>query len=551
MRFPAASVIAFLAATLAAMLPADADPPAPAPAVLGVLESALQPGLGRGDFEFHVDAASLRPAVAGRTLVRVLVQLPVRAFLEGTRADRADLRLRVRAHEAHLALAALARAAAEEPDARRDELGRADETLERLLRDFDAVAVAGEAETRSCIEVAARKQLLETDYRLFEMALEIPPGDYVLEVRAENLSRTKRGILDRLRKRPLAAVARLLARVPDLGIEPALGDPTFQVGHGTHVEYAARLFGLLNDSLHVRAWIFGRGRHLVRAVARDRAGEIHWRDSLQVEVAGSAPVGFHTTVNSLPAGQYAVQLEAEGSQGTASVTRSFDVAWALVTWERGRGELDLEAELALREDEFDAFRTLPLGEKESYMEAFWRRRDPTPETATNELRDEFLRRVAFADINYSEGKHGALSDRGRVYVRFGPPEEVQVEAVPSHLAGRGAEEALEKVDDVYTASEHQRVLEDPEHVGSLPEASPAQQAVRQQERRRLIGPANEVLSYELWIYSNVGQPLLPEDRALATAGGIRILFVDLAGHGQYRLRKSSVPLDIPGLGASF
>lgn len=554
MRTPAGA----LAALLAAASPGRGDSLAPSPTSIGVLESALQPGLGRGDFEFHVDAASLRPAVAGRTLVRVLVQLPVRAFLDGTRADRADLRLQVRAYEARTAEAVLARQLASseaDPDkgegGRRSELERADEALERLLSEFGGVAAAAEAETRSRIEVASRQQLLGTDYRLFEIALELPPGDYVLEVRGENLSRSKRGILDRLRKRPLAAVARLLSRVPDLAREPGLADPTYQVGHGRHAEYAARLYGLLNDSLHVRSRLFAHGPSVVRATVRDRSGEIHWRDSLQVDAAGDAPVGFHTSVNDLPAGQYALQLDAVGPQGGASTSRSFDVAWALVTWQRSRGDLDLEAELALREEEFAAFRTLPVGEKEHHMEVFWRQRDPTPETATNELRDEFLRRVAFADINYSEGKHGALTDRGRIYVRFGPPEEVQAEAVPTHLAGRGAEEALEKIDDVYTASEHPRVLEDPEPVGSLPEATPSQRVVRQQERHRVIGAANEILSFELWIYSSVGQPLFPEDRALVTGGGIRVLFVDLTGHGQYLLRKTSVPLDIPGLGASY
>jgi hypothetical protein len=67
----------------------------------------------------------------------------------------------------------------------------------------------------------------------------------------------------------------------------------------------------------------------------------------------------------------------------------------------------------------------------------------------------------------------------------------------------------------------------------------------------VIGPANELTGYELWLYTQGGAPLVPEDKRVAASGGLRVLFVDLTGHGQYRLRKSSARLDIHGLGASY
>ncbi|RMD96452.1 MAG: GWxTD domain-containing protein, partial [Calditrichaeota bacterium] len=62
------------------------------------------------------------------------------------------------------------------------------------------------------------------------------------------------------------------------------------------------------------------------------------------------------------------------------------------------------------------------------VEAFWARRDPTPETPENELRQEFRRRVLFANTYFSinpRQKQGWQTDRGRIYIRYGPPNWVR------------------------------------------------------------------------------------------------------------------------------
>jgi GWxTD domain-containing protein len=57
---------------------------------------------------------------------------------------------------------------------------------------------------------------------------------------------------------------------------------------------------------------------------------------------------------------------------------------------------------------------------------FWKRRDPTPESESNELRDRFESRVAFADSAFStESVRGAVSDRGRVFILLGKPRIVR------------------------------------------------------------------------------------------------------------------------------
>jgi len=531
----------------------SAGPAAAATTTAGIA-STLQPGIGAGDFEFYADAAGIAPAAAGITSVRVLIQIPARALLDQSRNDRVELRLAAQAYEAATGLEALSRAPVSvplSPDSLRAGAASTDAAIEGWLRAFEGVTPVARAETRSVLD-ADRARLLDTDFRLYDLVLEVPPGDHVVEIQVENLSRRKRGLLDRLRRRPQASVARFLARIPDLTRTPAVADARFRIGHGVHFDYASRLYGLLNDSLHVHSTVFASGNWNLRARIVDREGEVHWQDSLQTMIDGRRDLGFHASVNSLPAGQYVFHLTGVGDDGVVSTARSFDVAWSLATFTRARHDLDVEAEIVLSETEFDRYEGQPLGEKERFLEQFWQRHDPTPETAFNEVRAEFERRVAQADISYSEMRRGALTDRGRVYVHFGAPDELQSEAMPSHLAGTGAEEALAKVDDVYVASEHPQAL-DPEAdaLGTVKSGNAQERAARRQEYSRLIGPAREVVSYELWLYTQGGDPLLPSDRALLTDEGLRVLFVDLNGDGRFRLRKASTRLSIRGLAAEY
>lgn len=64
-------------------------------------------------------------------------------------------------------------------------------------------------------------------------------------------------------------------------------------------------------------------------------------------------------------------------------------------------------------------------EKESFIEQFWRRRDPDPDTAANEFREEHYRRVAYANDHFSIGAPGWKTDRGRVYIIHGQPDSIE------------------------------------------------------------------------------------------------------------------------------
>ena len=70
----------------------------------------------------------------------------------------------------------------------------------------------------------------------------------------------------------------------------------------------------------------------------------------------------------------------------------------------------------------DYQRLSTLAERSAYVADFWKARDPHPETPENEFRDEFERRVAFADARLGqEETRGSLTERGMLFVLLGPP----------------------------------------------------------------------------------------------------------------------------------
>ncbi|SPF52671.1 conserved exported hypothetical protein [Candidatus Sulfopaludibacter sp. SbA4] len=85
----------------------------------------------------------------------------------------------------------------------------------------------------------------------------------------------------------------------------------------------------------------------------------------------------------------------------------------------------------ITDEERSAFKRLQTDEeREQFIEQFWLRRDPTPDTLENEFKEEHYRRIAYANEHYASGIPGWKSDRGRIYITFGPPDEIE-----SHPSG--------------------------------------------------------------------------------------------------------------------
>src|SRR5713226_9620483 len=102
--------------------------------------------------------------------------------------------------------------------------------------------------------------------------------------------------------------------------------------------------------------------------------------------------------------------------------------------------LSEEVSYIITDEERAAFLRLANNEeREQFIEQFWLRRDPTPDTVENEFKEEHYRRIAYANERFSSGIPGWKTDRGRIYIIWGPPAEIQ-----SHPSGGSYERPPEE-----------------------------------------------------------------------------------------------------------
>jgi GWxTD domain-containing protein len=91
-------------------------------------------------------------------------------------------------------------------------------------------------------------------------------------------------------------------------------------------------------------------------------------------------------------------------------------------------------------EEMSAFKQLSNDEeRDAFIEQFWLRRDPTPDTPENEYKEEHYRRIAYANEHFAAGIPGWRTDRGRIYIMWGPPDEIQ-----SHPSGGTYDRPIEE-----------------------------------------------------------------------------------------------------------
>lgn len=94
----------------------------------------------------------------------------------------------------------------------------------------------------------------------------------------------------------------------------------------------------------------------------------------------------------------------------------------------------------ISDEERTAFKRMTTDdERQNFIEGFWLRRDPTPDTAENEFKEEHYRRIAYANERYASGIPGWKTDRGRIYITYGPPAEIE-----SHPSGGSYERPYEE-----------------------------------------------------------------------------------------------------------
>jgi GWxTD domain-containing protein len=265
--------------------------------------------------------------------------------------------------------------------------------------------------------VSHRNQLVETR----EFA--VPPGRYAVRVSVRDVhSLLSSDVRDRLEVRDLSRVP-----VGFADLELGLVDSA-----RTFVPFPSRQFGFNSAGIAVRAVLVDR-----RPGAWPRAYHYHWRvldetgataaqgDTAVTVARPAEPTVLRPPHSDLFIGAYSFELEMQEGKTSWRTSRAFEVEESGPP--RGK-EFDqmLEA-LAYIADpsEVDAMRNKTPDEQAGLWEAFWRRRDPTPDTPRNEYQIEFFRRMRYADQHFLGFGPGWRSDMGRAYIRYGPPDQVE------------------------------------------------------------------------------------------------------------------------------
>lgn len=150
----------------------------------------------------------------------------------------------------------------------------------------------------------------------------------------------------------------------------------------------------------------------------------------------SAVVLSGINISTLPQGNYILQVETQDKETKqkASLTKNFSILGAEV--ERKEGVASLEDVEKFKQDvayiatstELDMFDQLTLEGRKRFIEEFWKKRDPTPNTPINEFQIEHYRRIIYANFNFSrtrEANDGWHTDMGRIYIRHGEPSEIE------------------------------------------------------------------------------------------------------------------------------
>ncbi len=280
------------------------------------------------------------------------------------------------------------------------------------------LVVAGFADTRS-----PNAALVER--RTFA----IPPGTHRVRIGVRDINS---GIESRVQDKLV---------VPDLARTP-VGFADLELGlvdsAGAFVPVPTRRFGLETGSIAARASLFDRRagewprRYPLQFRIRGEDGEVVVSGTREVSLARSGePVVLRPPVSELFLGSYVFEVELDEGKSRWRVERAFDVDESGPP--RGREFQRMLEPLAyiVSPEEMDWLRALAPEQQAQGWEELWRRRDPTPETPRNEVQLEFFRRVRYAERHFQGFGPGWRSDMGRIYIKFGPPD--QIESRPSSL----------------------------------------------------------------------------------------------------------------------
>ena len=150
----------------------------------------------------------------------------------------------------------------------------------------------------------------------------------------------------------------------------------------------------------------------------------------------SAVVLSGINISTLPQGNYLLQVEAQDKETGRKVlvTKNFTILGEEVEKKEGLASLEelekfeQDATYIATTGELDMFDQLTLEGKKRFIEEFWKKRDPNPDTPINGFKIEHYRRIAYANFNFSrtrEANDGWNADMGRIYILYGEPSEIE------------------------------------------------------------------------------------------------------------------------------
>lgn len=283
-------------------------------------------------------------------------------------------------------------------------------------------------------------QSLES-YRLNAAFFSVPPGDYKLKLLLTDNNSNESSTATRKVKVPDFTQGNFA--LSDVELIGAFADsaelPLFKKEGRTLIPSVSRAFGDPDTLLNFYYEAYTKTKEPKSCqVEYEITQHYHGRwakktDSLQLAGPKTAVFGRLSVVQ-LPPGDYRLKVTLrEGKRELAREEEDFRVSW---NWEAAilhnfKDVLDLLRYFSREVDLKPLEKAAPDKRLEAWNK-FWKERDPTPASKENEAKDEFDRRVRFADAYFGHmGLPGWRSDMGKIYIRYGEPD--QVDEDPSGL----------------------------------------------------------------------------------------------------------------------
>ncbi|MBN2425957.1 MAG: GWxTD domain-containing protein [Calditrichaceae bacterium] len=136
---------------------------------------------------------------------------------------------------------------------------------------------------------------------------------------------------------------------------------------------------------------------------------------------------FKIEKNKLTRNSYNLNIKVADGKYKANADHKFSFFWSEVP-----GSVDdidnalMQMIYILNADSLSAYQDSSLEAKQQFFKRFWKDRDPNPSTSVNELKDEYFKRVNYANKNFTAfGQDGWRTDRGRILIKFGFPDDVE------------------------------------------------------------------------------------------------------------------------------